>query len=201
MSEFQKAREAIMKELMASTAANKEDWVKKEREAGKAKLQLEEEQRKQQTLLGNLKLMEEKIKLLEDSVYQKEMKLKQERGEKQEKCEQLTEVETQLQHSHAELDKEKNAKDNIKIESEKAFQRIAALQKDLEKASSELELKRKERENDQRVIKWFQLVEEQLKLTLEQQRGITANYRIAVCGLVIFFIILFLIGLAQDKHH
>lgn len=191
LSEYQKTRKAIMKELMASTAANKEDWERKMSEASRARLQLREEQKKQQTLLKNSQQIEEKIKWLEEGVYQK-LRLK-ERLEEQEKCEQVTELETQFQHSLAKLEREKKAKDNITIESDKAFHRITALQKGLEKTNRELKLKSKERKNHQHVVKCFQLVEDQLKLTLEQQKEIIVNHRIV--EVVLFFIIIVLVSL------
>lgn len=191
LSEYQTTRKAIMKELMASTAANKENWEKKASEASKAKLQLEEEKKKQQTLLRNSQQIEEKIKLLEESVNQK-MKL-MERLEEQEKCEQVAELETQLQDSLGKLEREKKARDNITIEYDEAFLQITALQKGLEKTNRELGLKSKEIKNDQHVVKCFQLVEDQLKFTLEQQKDIIINHRIVEC--VLYFIIVFLFSL------
>ena len=193
LSEYQKTRKAIMEELTASTTANKKDWEKKMSEASRARLQLRDEQNRQQTLLKNSQQIEEKIKLLEEGarVFQK-MRLK-ERLEEPEKCEQVTELETQLQHYLAELEREKKAKDNITIEFDKAFHRITAFQKGLEKTNREIKLKSKERENLQHIVKCFQLVEDQLKLTLEQQKEIIVNHRIV--EVVLFFIIVVLISL------
>ena len=186
------------KERVEGFLVEKEEKLSRyEEEARKMQSELDGERAKQQESQDGLEKKEKKIKWLEDNIYQKETELKREKEEKLLKCERLTELETELQQTHDDLDKEKKAKEDTVKELTHASRRIETLEKDIEKANSEVRVTGEEREKVKSVLKWTEqdLEEEkevvsELHCTLLRQKEIMTTYRS-----IMIFLMAILVGL------
>lgn len=187
------------KEKVEGFLTEKEEKISRlEGEARRMQSGLDEERTKREESQDALGKNERKIKWLEDDVYQKQRELEQEKEEKHEKCEELTELEKQLQQAHIELEREKLAKDGTMEELGQASKRIEALQKDVAKANNEVEITLEEREKVRRVLAWTEgdLQEEkdevnELNSMLKRQKEVMTTYRT-----IMVFLFAILTGLA-----